>query len=70
MKGFILFKLYISINLLSLILATSEILWDAINLPGEHMSLFFAHHPQLAVKCRHDPTCPFKVSYFYMQIDV
>lgn len=40
----------------------SDKIWENLNLPEEHIALYFYNNPDLDVKCSRDTSCPFKVS--------
>ena len=40
----------------------SSFRWNDVNLPPEHLAMFFNQYPELAERCEKDVNCPFDVS--------
>ena len=61
------FKLYFYIGLflhVGICQKDFQIKWNEINLPNDHLPIFFTNNPKLKQSCKEDQSCPYKVSFF------
>ncbi|XP_066948238.1 EGF domain-specific O-linked N-acetylglucosamine transferase [Macrobrachium rosenbergii] len=47
-----------------ILLHTNCLRWSELNLPEEHMAMFFNENPELAERCENDKNCPFKIHLY------